>query len=105
MTQRAVSLFVDLQHYYFFFNSFKVVLFHATKHDPKRPEYKGPYRMDYREGGSHARGAYPTQDISRMGTARVEKEEEADTRIIVIEYYEIWKKGTWARKGKVSNKT
>ena len=26
---------------------------------------------------------YPTQDTSRMGTARVKEEEEADTRIIV----------------------
>ena len=25
---------------------------------------------------------YPTQDTSRMGTARVKQEEEADTRII-----------------------
>ena len=36
--------------------------------------------MDYnRERGSHVRGVYPTQYTSRMGTARVEQEEEADT--------------------------
>ena len=39
--------------------------------------------MDYRERGSHARGVYPTQDTLSMGTARVN--EEADTRIIVID--------------------
>ena len=41
--------------------------------------------MDNRERGSHARGVYPTQDTSRMDTARVAQEEEADTRIIVRE--------------------
>ena len=35
-----------------------------------------------------------TQDTSRMGTARVKQEKEADTRIIAREWYEIWKKGT-----------
>ena len=34
--------------------------------------------MDCRERGSHARGVYPTQDTSHMGTARVKEEEEAD---------------------------
>ena len=38
--------------------------------------------MDFRERGSHARGVYPTQDISRMGTAREKQEEEAGTRIM-----------------------
>ena len=38
--------------------------------------------MDYRERGPHARGVYPTQDASRMGTARVKEEEETDTRIM-----------------------
>ena len=38
--------------------------------------------MDYRERRTYTRGVYPTQDTSRMGTARVEKEEEADTRIM-----------------------
>ena len=39
--------------------------------------------MNYRDQGSHARGVYPSQDTSRMGTARGKQEEEADTRIIV----------------------
>ena len=39
--------------------------------------------MDYRERGFHARGVYPTQDASRMGTARVKEEEEVDIRVIV----------------------
>ena len=39
--------------------------------------------MDYREPRFHARGVYPTRDTSRMGTARVKEDEEADTRIIV----------------------
>ena len=34
--------------------------------------------MDYREQGSHARGVYPTEYASRMGTARVKQEEETD---------------------------
>ena len=34
--------------------------------------------MDYREQRSHARGVYPTQDTSRMGTAWVKQEEETD---------------------------
>ena len=34
--------------------------------------------MDYVERGFHARGVYPTQHTSRMGTARVKQEEEAD---------------------------
>ena len=37
------------------------------------------------ERGSHALSVYPTQCTSRMGTARVKEEKEADTRIIVIE--------------------
>ena len=41
--------------------------------------------MDYRKQESHARGVYPTQYITRMGTARVKQEEEADPRIIVKE--------------------
>ena len=36
--------------------------------------------MDYKERGSHARGVYLTQDTSRMGTARVKQEEEADRK-------------------------
>ena len=38
--------------------------------------------MDYRERGSHARGVFPTQYTSRMGTARAKQEEETDTRIM-----------------------
>ena len=49
--------------------------------------------MDCKGRGSQARGVYPTQDTSRMGTARVKKEEEADTGIIVKED-EVWQKGT-----------
>ena len=43
------------------------------------------------ERGSHAWGVYPTQDTSRMGTARLKQEEETDTRIILREY--LWKYG------------
>ena len=35
-----------------------------------------------------------------MGTARAKQEDEADTRIIAREWYEIWKEETWARRGK-----
>ena len=41
--------------------------------------------MDCRERGSRALGVYPAQDTSRMETARVMGEEEADTRVIVEE--------------------
>ena len=41
--------------------------------------------MDCRERGSNARGLYPTQYTSRMGTARMKQEEEADKRMIVKE--------------------
>ena len=34
---------------------------------------------DHRERGSHARGAYPTQYTSRIGTARMKQEEEEYT--------------------------
>ena len=44
----------------------------------KTPKYERHLSMDCRERGSHARGVYPTQDTSRMGTARVKQEEEAD---------------------------
>ena len=52
--------------------------------------------MDYRERGFHARGVYPIEDISRMGTARVKQEEEANE----INGRNISKKGSWARRGK-----
>ena len=32
--------------------------------------------MNYKERGSYARGVYPTQYTSRMGTARVKQEED-----------------------------
>ena len=35
--------------------------------------------MDCRKLGHRARDVYPTQDTSRMGTARVKQEEETDT--------------------------
>ena len=39
--------------------------------------------MNYWERGSHARGRYPTENTSRIETARVKQEEEAaDIRII-----------------------
>ena len=53
--------------------------------------------MDYREEGSHARGAYSTQDTSRLETARVKQEEEVDTRNIVMEEHEIKKRGHYKR--------
>ena len=62
--------------------------------------------MDNRERESHKRGVYPTQDTQRTETARMkQEEEEADARILVKEKYEKWKKGPWARRGIVSNKT
>ena len=48
--------------------------------------------MDCRDRGSHARGVYPAEDTSRMGTARVKQGKEADTRILIKEEQEIWKK-------------
>ena len=41
--------------------------------------------MDYRERGTHASGAYSTQDTSCMCTARVKPEEELVTGIIAKE--------------------
>ena len=35
-----------------------------------------------RERGSHARSVHPTQYTSRMGTAKMKGEEEAETRIM-----------------------
>ena len=56
--------------------------------------------MDNRERGSHARSVYPTQDSPRIETARIKQEEETDTRITVIEQYEIQKKSNVDTKGK-----
>ena len=47
-----------------------------------RPKYKGPFNMENKEGRSHARGVYLTQDTSRMEAAWVKQEEEVETRII-----------------------
>ena len=41
--------------------------------------------MDCRDRVSYARGVHPTQDTSRMRTARVKQEEEPDTRMTVKE--------------------
>ena len=48
--------------------------------------------MHHKDRRSHARGVFPTQYTSRMGTARVKEEEEADS--------ERWKEGTWAIEGR-----
>ena len=48
-----------------------------------RPKYKGPINMDYRERGYPCTGCVsPTQETSRMRSARVKQEEEADTKLI-----------------------
>ena len=47
-----------------------------------RLKYQGPFSMDYRERGSHARSVQPTQDTSRMGAARAKQEEKTDARIM-----------------------
>ena len=60
-------------------------LYPTNKHDPKKPKYKRPFNTNHRERGSHARGVYPTQYTSHIGTTRVKQEEEADVRIIVKE--------------------
>ena len=59
--------------------------------------------MDCRERESHARGVYPTQDTSRMGTAMVKKEEEADTKIIVKEE-EVDKNNSKRRVGNIEER-
>ena len=52
---------------------------------PFRLKYNGPFSIDCMERGSHARGVYPIQDTSRMGTAKIKQEEQADIRIIARE--------------------
>ena len=47
--------------------------------------------MNCRERESHARGEYLTQDTTRMGTGRMQREKEADIRILK-KAQEIWKK-------------
>ena len=48
----------------------------------QKTEIQGKISMNYRERGSHARGVHPTQDTSRMETARVKQEKATDIRII-----------------------
>ena len=43
--------------------------------------------MDNKERGSHLRSVYPTQDTSSMKAPRVKQEEEADTRIIIKDFF------------------
>ena len=52
---------------------------------PRMPRNTRHHLVCCRERGSHARGVYPTQYTSCMGTARVKHEEETDTSVIVIE--------------------
>ena len=42
----------------------------------------GPFSIDFRERGSHARDVYSTQDTSHMETKRVKQKEEADTGLV-----------------------
>ena len=56
-----------------------------TKSLQKKGKYKGTFSMACRQRGSHARSVYPIQDTSRMRTARIKQEEEADNGIIVKE--------------------
>lgn len=60
--------------------------------------------MNCRERRFHAQGAYPIQDTLGLRIVWVKQEEEAVSGIIAKELYKIWKKGTWARKGKIPNK-
>ena len=52
----------------------------STRHSMnlKDQKYKGPFSIDNSERRSHARGVYPTQDTSRMGTVKMKQEEETD---------------------------
>ena len=62
-----------------------IIIIFSRKRSCKRPKCKRPSSIDCRERESHGSGPYHIQDTSRMGTARVRQEEEADTRISVIE--------------------
>ena len=55
-------------------------LFHATKHDPKRPKYKETLSIDHIGNGDPMHEASIPNRISR---AWEQQEEEADTKIIV----------------------
>ena len=61
------------------------MVFSRCKDVAKDRNSRGTSSMNCRERGSHARDVHPTQDTSRMETARVKEEEEVDTRIIVKE--------------------
>ena len=60
-------------------------VFSRCKDVTKDRNTRGTSSMDCMELGSHARGVYPAQYTSRMGTARVKEELGADTRKIVKE--------------------
>ena len=64
----------------FFNDGRSIATLRSLKHFASK--YKSPSCMDYRVQGSHARGVYRTQGSSRIGTARVIQEAEADTRMI-----------------------
>ena len=59
-------------------NTYIIIIVISLKQSLKRPKYKVPFSMEYRERESHARGVRPTQYTSCMGTARVKQEEETD---------------------------
>ena len=61
--------------------------------------------MGRRERGSHARGVYPTQDTSRIGTVRVKQNVGADIRIIAKIVRNIERRIVDTIRGKVPNKT
>ena len=60
--------------------------------------------MDYKKRGSHARGVYPIQYTSRMETASVKQEEEADTNNSKGRIRNMEEMIVGIRKGKVPNK-
>ena len=67
-------------------------------------KYEGQSRIDRRERDSRARCVYPTQDTSQTVTVGVKQEEEARSMNTIKQEEEIWKKGTWTRRGKVPTK-
>ena len=79
--------------YYYYIRSLRV--FSRCKDVAKDRNTWGTSSMNCRERRSHARGVYPTQYTSLMGTASMKEEEGADT-IIIVKLYEIRKEGTWA---------
>ena len=69
------------RNYYYYIRSLRV--FSRCEDVAKNLNTRGTSSLDYRERGSHARGVYPTQYTSRMGTERVKEEVGSETRIIV----------------------